>query len=42
MVVRAIPTTLLGELDLDREEDGLEWERRVMALVLARLAAARA
>jgi hypothetical protein len=37
-----IPSAPFDDLDLDREEDAEEWERRVMALGAARLAAARA
>ena len=37
-----IPSAPFDDLDLDREEDHAEWERRVMALASARIAAARA
>ena len=37
-----IPSAPFDDLDLDREEDHAEWERRVMALASARIAAASA
>jgi hypothetical protein len=37
-----IPSAPLDDLDLDRPEDEEEWERRVMALAAARIAAERA
>jgi hypothetical protein len=37
-----IPTAPVDDLDLDRDEDEEEWERRVMELAAARIAAARA
>jgi hypothetical protein len=36
-----IPSASVGVLDLDRPEDEEEWERRVMALAAARIAAER-
>jgi hypothetical protein len=47
MVARAqddslIPSAPLDDLDLDREEDRAEWERRLMELAAKRIAAARA
>lgn len=47
MVARAsetpnIPTATFDDLDLDRDEDRAEWERRLMDLAAKRLAAARA
>jgi hypothetical protein len=36
-----IPSAPFGDLDLDRTEDEEEWERRVMALAVARIAAER-
>lgn len=36
-----IPSAPLDDLDLDRHDDEQEWERRVMALASARIAAAR-
>ncbi len=36
-----IPSAPFDDLDLDREEDREEWQRRVMALAAVRLAAAR-
>ena len=36
-----IPSAPFDDLDLDREEDQEEWERRVMALAAARIAAER-
>jgi hypothetical protein len=36
-----IPSAPFGDLDLDRPEDEEEWERRVMALAAARIAAER-
>jgi hypothetical protein len=38
----AIPAAPFDDLDLDRPEDEAEWERRVMALAAARIAAERA
>ena len=37
-----IPSAPFGDLNLDRPEDEEEWERRVMALATARIAAERA
>jgi len=37
-----IPSAPFDDLDLDRDEDHEEWERRVMALAATRIAAARA
>jgi hypothetical protein len=37
-----IPSTRFDDLDLDRPEDEEEWDRRVMALAAARIAAERA
>lgn len=37
----AIPSAPFDDLDLDRPEDEEEWERRVMALASARIAAER-
>ncbi len=37
-----IPSAPVDDLDLDRDEDEEEWERRVMELASARIAAARA
>ena len=37
-----IPSAPFDDLDLDRPEDEEEWERRVMALATARIAAERA
>lgn len=37
-----IPSAPFDDLDLDRPEDEEEWERRVMSLAAARIAAARA
>ena len=37
-----IPAAPVDDLDLDRDEDEEEWERRVMELAAARIAAARA
>jgi hypothetical protein len=47
MVVQAsdlspIPSAPFDDLDLDLDEDDEEWERRVMDLASARIAAARA
>lgn len=36
-----IPTAPFDDLDLDRPEDEAEWDRRVMALAAARIAAER-
>ena len=36
-----IPSAPFDDLDLDRSEDEEEWERRVMALAAARIAAER-
>ena len=36
-----IPSAPFDDLDLDRAEDEEEWERRVMALAAARIAAER-
>jgi hypothetical protein len=36
-----IPSAPLDDLDLDRDEDEEEWERRLMALASARIAAER-
>jgi len=36
-----IPTAPFDDLDLDRADDEEEWERRVMALAAARIAAER-
>ena len=36
-----IPSAPVGDLDLDREEDEAEWERRAMALATSRVTAAR-
>jgi hypothetical protein len=36
-----IPSAPFDDLDLDRTEDEEEWERRVMALAAARIAAER-
>ena len=36
-----IPSAPFDDLDLDRAEDREEWERRVMALAAARIAAER-
>ncbi len=36
-----IPSAPFDDLDLDREQDDDEWERRVMGLAAARIAAAR-
>jgi hypothetical protein len=46
MVARAsdnlsIPTATFDDLDLEREEDRNEWERRLMDLAAKRIAAAR-
>lgn len=41
-MVAPIPSAPLDDLDLDRDEDEEEWERRVMDLASARIAAARA
>jgi len=40
--VSPIPDAPFDDLDLDRDEDDEEWERRVMGLASARIAAARA
>jgi len=37
-----IPSAPFDDLDLDRPEDEEEWERRVMAMAVARIAAERA
>jgi hypothetical protein len=37
-----IPSAPFDDLDLDRPEDEEEWERRVMAMAAARIAAERA
>jgi hypothetical protein len=37
-----IPSARLDDLDLDRDADRAEWERRLIALASARIAAARA
>ena len=37
-----IPSARFDDLDLDRPEDEEEWDRRVMALAAARIAAERA
>ena len=37
-----IPSALFDDLDLDRPEDQEEWDRRVMVLAAARIAAERA
>ena len=37
-----IPSAPFDDLDLDLEEDRSEWERRLMSLASARIAAARA
>jgi hypothetical protein len=37
-----IPSAPFDDLDLDRAEDAAEWERRVMAMAAARIAAERA
>lgn len=47
MVARAsetstIPTATFDDLDLDRDDDRAEWDRRLMDLAAKRLAAARA
>ena len=39
--VSPIPSAPVDDLDLDRDEDEEEWERRVMDLAAARIAAAR-
>ncbi|MBI5495602.1 MAG: hypothetical protein HY904_11310 [Deltaproteobacteria bacterium] len=39
--VSPIPTAPVDDLDLDRDEDREEWERRVMALAGVRIQAAR-
>ena len=36
-----IPSAPFDDLDLDRAEDEVEWERRVMALATARIATER-
>jgi hypothetical protein len=36
-----IPSAPFDDLDLDREQDAQQWERRLMALAAARIAAAR-
>lgn len=36
-----IPSAAFDDLDLDRPEDEEEWERRVMAMAAARIAAER-
>ena len=36
-----IPSTTFADLDLDRPEDEAEWDRRMMALAAARIAAER-
>lgn len=36
-----IPSAPFDDLDLDQAEDAAEWERRVMALAAARIAAER-
>jgi hypothetical protein len=40
--VSPIPTAPMGDLDLDREDDEEEWERRVLELASTRIDAARA
>ncbi|HEY5240314.1 MAG TPA: hypothetical protein VIJ22_02570 [Polyangiaceae bacterium] len=40
--VPAIPSAPVGNLDLDRDADEEEWERRVMDLASVRISAARA
>jgi hypothetical protein len=37
-----IPSAPIGDLDLDRDDDEEEWERRVMELASVRIQAARA
>jgi len=37
-----IPSVSLDDLDLDREADEAEWERRMMSLAAVRIIAARA
>jgi len=37
----SIPSARLDDLDLDREEDNEEWQRRLNTLAVTRLAAAR-
>jgi hypothetical protein len=37
----SIPSARMDDLDLDREEDNEEWQRRLNALATTRLAAAR-
>jgi hypothetical protein len=39
--VSPIPSAPFHDLDLDRDEDAEEWERRVMALAAVRIAAER-
>jgi hypothetical protein len=39
--ISPIPNAHFDDLDLDRDEDGEEWERRLTALASARLASAR-
>lgn len=39
--IAAIPRAPVGDLDLDRDEDEVEWERRVKALADQRLRSAR-
>lgn len=36
-----IPSAPVGDLDLDRDEDRQEWERRLMTLASSRIRAAR-
>ena len=36
-----IPSAMFDDLDLDRDEDRAEWERRLMDLAAKRIAAAR-
>ena len=36
-----IPSAMFNDLDLDRDEDRAEWERRLMDLAAKRIAAAR-
>ena len=40
--VPAIPSAPVGDLDLDRDADEEEWERRVVDLASVRISAARA
>ena len=40
--ISPIPSAPFGDLDLDREEDEAEWERRLMELASVRIRAARA